>query len=150
VGSSPIKIAMIKVYTGGTFDLFHSGHVNLLKACKKIAGPNGMNIVSLNTDEFIEEYKGRKPICSYEERKTVLEGCKFVDVVIENIGGVDSKPAIEMANPDFIVIGTDWAVKDYYLQMGFTQEWLDQNDITLCYVPYTAGISTTDIKKRLS
>ena len=45
------------VYTGGTFDLFHSGHVNLLKKCKEVAGINGKVIVSLNTDEFIKKAK---------------------------------------------------------------------------------------------
>ena len=47
------------VYTGGTFDLFHSGHVNLLKRCKDIAGSNGKVIVSLNQNDFIKKYKGK-------------------------------------------------------------------------------------------
>ena len=56
------------VYTGGTFDLFHSGHVNLLKRCKDLAGDWGSVVVSLNTDEFIQQYKGKPPVCSTEER----------------------------------------------------------------------------------
>ena len=139
----------IKVYTGGTFDLFHSGHVNLLKRCREIASPDGIVIVSLNTDEFIEEYKGKPPICSYEEREHVLLNSKHVDQVVPNIGGVDSKIAIELAKPNYIVIGSDWAKRDYYKQMGFDQEWLDERDIGLCYVPYTRKISTTAIKKRM-
>ena len=139
----------IKVYTGGTFDLFHSGHVNLLKRCREIASPDGIVIVSLNTDEFIEEYKGKPPICSYEEREHVLLNSKHVDKVVPNVGGVDSKIAIELAKPNYIVIGSDWAKRDYYKQMGFDQEWLDERDIGLCYVPYTREISTTAIKKRM-
>ena len=139
----------IKVYTGGTFDLFHSGHVNLLKRCREIASPDGIVIVSLNTDEFIEEYKGKPPICSYEEREHVLLNSKHVDQVVPNSGGVDSKIAIELAKPNYIVIGSDWAKRDYYKQMGFDQEWLDERDIGLCYVPYTRKISTTAIKKRM-
>ena len=138
-----------KVYTGGTFDLFHSGHVNLLKRCSEVAN-GGKVIVSLNTDEFIEEYKGKAPVCSYEERKAVLEACMYVDEVIPNYGGVDSKIAIEIVMPNYIVIGSDWAKKDYYSQMGFTQEWLDERGIGLAYVPYTKTISSTDIKKRLN
>jgi glycerol-3-phosphate cytidylyltransferase len=138
-----------RVYTGGTFDLFHSGHVKFLAACKKIAGKDGIVIVSLNTDEFIEEYKGKAPVCSYEERADVILACRYVDEVIPNVGGRDSTKAIELASPNFIVIGTDWAVKDYYGQMGFTQQWLDYKDIQLCYVPYTRDISTTEIKKRM-
>lgn len=140
---------MAVVYTGGTFDLLHAGHVNFLEQCHKIAGYDGVVIVSLNTDEFIEKYKGVAPIMSYEERKKALEGIYFVDAVVENIGGADSKPAIEAADPDFIVIGDDWAKKDYYKQMGFTQEWLDEMDIVLCYVPYYKGVSSTEIKRRV-
>ena len=137
---------MTKLYTGGTFDLFHSGHVNFLKMCKKIADKV---IVSLNTDEFIYEYKKSYPIINYENRRDVLLGCKYVDFVIPNIGGADSKQAITSVNPNFIAIGTDWAKKDYYKQMGFTQQWLDENDITLIYLPYTENISTTEIKKKI-
>lgn len=138
------------VYTGGTFDLPHRGHVNFLKTCKKIAGVGGIVVVSLNTDEFITKYKGKPPIMSFEERKAVLEEFRSVDLVIPNIGGADSKPAITAIMPSFVVIGSDWAKKDYYKQMDFTQEWLDVNGITLIYIPYTEGISTTKIKERLS
>lgn len=137
------------VYTGGTFDLFHSGHVNLLKRCKEIAGEWGNVVVSLNTDEFIEYYKGKPPVCSTEERMAVLEACKYVDQVILNVGGKDSTIAIEIVKPDYIVIGSDWANRDYYSQMGFTQGWLDKRGIGLCYVPYTKTISSTDIKGRM-
>jgi len=51
--------------------------------------------------------------------------------------------------PDYILIGSDWARKDYYTQMGFDQNWLDERGIVLGYVPYTPGISTTNIKGRL-
>jgi hypothetical protein len=69
---------------------------------------------------------------------------------IMNIGGENSKIAIEMINPDYIVIGSDWAKKDYYKQMGFDQFWLDEKGIGLVYVPYTKAISSTEIKKRLN
>ena len=137
------------VYTGGTFDLFHSAHVRFLAACRRLAGPDGEIVVSLNTDAFIEAYKGKPPVMTFAERKAILLGCRYVDQVVANIGGADSKPAIELVMPDLIVIGDDWAKKDYYAQMQFTREWLDQLDIQLVYVPYTLGISTTDLKKRI-
>ena len=138
------------VYTGGTFDLFHSGHVRFLKQCKRIAGADGKVIVSLNTDEFIKDYKGKAPIVAFNERAEVLRACKYVDGVIRNYGNADSKVAISKVRPNFIVIGDDWAKKDYYAQMQFTQEWLDLRDIGLIYVPYTAGVSTTDLKRRIA
>ncbi len=136
---------MFKVYTGGTFDMFHAGHVNFLRQCSML----GQVTVSLNTDEFIERYKGRPPIMSYEERRKVLESCVYVDRIIPNIGGADSKIAILQVNPDVIAIDTGWAVLDYYKQMSFTQEWLDENGFVLVYLPRTQNISTTDIKQRL-
>lgn len=135
----------LNVYTGGTFDLFHSGHVNFLKKCSQL----GFVTVALNTDEFIEAYKGRPPVMSFEQRKAVLEACIYVDAVIANKGGADSKPSILEVNPDIIVIGSDWARKDYYKQMQFDQDWLDQHGYGLAYIPYTNEISTTMLKQRI-
>ena len=134
------------LYTGGTFDVFHYGHMNFLKQCAKISDKV---IVSLNTDDFITQYKGKPPVMSYDERKRSLEFCKFVNEVIPNVGGADSKPAILQVKPQIVAIGDDWAKRDYYTQMQFTQEWLDENDIVLVYLAYTRGISTTEIKNRI-
>ena len=139
----------LKVYTGGTFDLFHAGHVNFLKRCHEIAGIAGQVIVSLNTDSFIKEYKNKQPVCNDQERYDVVSSCKYVDQVIWNSGGTDSKPAILSVQPDVIAIGSDWALKDYYKQMDFEQSWLDKLNISLIYIPYTQGISSTEIKARL-
>lgn len=136
------------VYTGGTFDLFHAGHVDLLEYCRWMAGIHGRVVVALNTDEFIEKYKGNRPIMSYQEREAVIKSCRYVDEVIPNEGGVDSRPTILKVNPNFLVIGSDWAKKDYYKQMGFTQDWLDEHGIVLCYIPRMRNLSTTKIKGR--
>jgi cytidyltransferase-like protein len=139
----------LKVYTGGTFDLFHAGHVNFLKRCHEIAGIAGQVIVSLNTDSFIQEYKTKPPVCNDQERYDVISSCKYVDQVVWNSGCTDSKPTILSVQPDVIAIGSDWARKDYYKQMQFTQDWLDKLNISLIYIPYTQGISSTEIKARL-
>ena len=136
-------------YTGGSFEILHFGHINFLRQCKAIVGKKGKVVVSLNTDEFIESYKGVKPTFNYTERKTLLEQSEYVDEVIPNVGGADSKPAILQVKPNFLVIGSDWTSKDYYAQMQFTQEWLDKQGIVLIYVPYTTIISTSEIKRRL-
>jgi glycerol-3-phosphate cytidylyltransferase len=133
------------VYTGGTFDLFHSGHARFLQRCAEL----GPVVVSLNTDEFIEEYKGKPPVISYADREAVLLSCRYVDRVVPNTGGTDSKPAIEEVWPEILAIGTDWARRDYYAQMGFDQDWLDERGIALIYIPYTQGISSTAIKERM-
>jgi glycerol-3-phosphate cytidylyltransferase len=138
------------VYTGGTFDLFHSGHVNLLRRCKEIAGENGTVVVSLNLDDFVYKFKNKYPVCNYQEREAVLLSCQYVDMVVPNISGADSKPSIQSINPNYIVVGSDWAKKDYYSQMQFTQDWLDERGIGLVYVPYSKEISSTEIKGRMS
>ena len=140
----------LKVYTGGTFDLFHSGHVNFLKRCQQIAGVDGQVVVALNTDEFIYDYKKKKPVLSFDQRKDVLESCRYVSEVVVNVGGSDSKKTIEMVEwVDVIAIGSDWARKDYYAQMEFDQDWLDERQISLIYIPYTKGISSTLIKQKI-
>jgi len=136
------------VYTGGTFDLFHSGHSRLLERCKKAVGNNGYLVVSVNTDEFCSQYK-ETPICSLAERMEVVSSCKWVDKVIVNSGGADSKPAIIEAKANLVIVGSDWQSKDYYKQMGFTQEWLDERNIGVMFIPYTEDISTTIIKSRI-
>ena len=137
---------MKTLYTGGTFDLFHFGHVHFLSQCRVLAD---RVVVSLNTDSFILQYKKESPILSFDERKKSLLASGLVDEVVVNTGGSDSKPAILEVNPDIICIGDDWAKKDYYGQMSFTQDWLDKQGIVLCYVPYLKCISTTEIKKRI-
>jgi glycerol-3-phosphate cytidylyltransferase-like family protein len=119
--------------------------VEFLRRCAEL----GSVTVSLNEDEFIEKYKGKRPVISYQERKDVLLGCRWVDRVIPNVGGVDSRIAIIFSNPDLVVIGSDWARRNYYAQMGFDQDWLDERGIGLVYIPYTQGISSTAIKERL-
>jgi len=135
------------LYTGGTFDLFHAGHVNFLRMCTQLADEV---VVSLNTDEFIQDYKGFTPFHTFEQRREILLACKYVDRVVSNTGGQDSTQSIENVAPHIIAIGTDWAAKDYYAQMGFSQEWLDIRNIILVYLPYTANISSTLIKEKIS
>ena len=136
----------LTVYTGGTFDLIHSGHINFLEQCAQY----GQVIVSLNTDEFITAYKGKPPVMTFNERLRVLESIRFVQGIVANTGGADSKETILDVMPDVIAVGSDWARRDYYKQMMFTQDWLDEHNIHLLYIPYTEGISTTELKRRVN
>jgi glycerol-3-phosphate cytidylyltransferase len=135
----------VSIYTGGTFDLYHAGHARFLARCAEL----GEVTVSLNTDQFILDYKGKPPVISYADRAEVLLSTRSVSRVIPNTGGSDSTIAIESVMPDIIAIGTDWARRDYYKQMGFDQDWLDDRGIALIYIPYTQGISSTAVKERI-
>lgn len=134
----------MRVYTGGTYDLFHAGHVEFLRRARAL----GSHLtVSLNTDEFCAEFK-RTPVCTYFERKIVLEACRYVDAVVKNTGGSNSKPAIRRARPDIIAAGSDWG-EAIYAQWGVTREWLDGRGIAVIFLPYTPGVSTSDIIERV-
>ena len=133
------------VYVGATFDTFHAGHVDLLESASAL----GHVVVALNTDEFVEKFKGKRPINTYEERRDVLLGCRYVDEVMPNEGGSDSKPTILKVQPDYIVVGTDWLRRDYCSQMKFTPDWLEEHCIALVYIPRTRKLSSTEIKERI-
>lgn len=133
----------VRCYVGGTFDLFHPGHVELLKRCNRL----GEVWVSLNTDEFAARYK-RPTIMTLEERTVMLGACRYVTQVVVNEGDEDSKPAILGVRPRYIVHGTDWQGFDLMRQMGLTVDFLKEHGIGLVYQPYTEGISSSDIIKR--
>lgn len=135
------------VYTGGTFDLFHKGHVNLLHQCRELAG-TGTVTVGLNTDEFAATYK-RPPVCTLQERFAVVEACRYVDTVLVNWDGADSRRIVDKVQPDFVVVGDDWQTRDYNKQMGWDDAWLRDRDISIVYVPYTQEISTSSIITRI-
>lgn len=137
------------MYSGGTFDLFHAGHAYLLQQCRKLAGPDGKVVVALHTCAFVAAYKGKAPVGSYADRESVLLSCRHVDEVIRNAYGADSKPTIEAVRPDIIAIGIDWASRDYYAQMQFSQQWLDDRGISLVYLPHPRPLSTSEIKNRI-
>jgi glycerol-3-phosphate cytidylyltransferase len=146
---------MSLVYVGGTFDLFHMGHVELLREAQTLAyiheaAPfSGKVIVALNSDEFVEQYKGKRPVCSYEERRAVLESVRYVDRVIPNAGGSDSRPAILSVRPDYLCVGSDWTRDAYLTQMGITDEWLVEQQIRVHIIPRTTGCSSSNLRARL-
>ena len=136
------------VYVGGTFDMFHYGHMSFLRECQKY----GPVIVSLNTDEFAERYK-RKPIMTIGERMEALNGCKYVDDVCINVGDENSGKTIDLISDRqiaYIAHGDDWFGPDLLDQLGVDDQWLSDRAIKMLYVPYTKGISTSDIIGRIN
>lgn len=133
-----------RAYIGGTFDLLHPGHINLFRAAKEIAETV---IVSLNRDEFASRYK-RPPVMNLEERIVMVGSCRYVDEVVINEGDEDSKVAIAKCRPDVILHGDDWTGESLMKQMSLTPEFLSEYGITMDYLPYTKGVSSTEILKR--
>lgn len=129
------------VLTMGTFDTPHMGHAILLKECERY----GENVVvGVNSDEFVESYKGRRPLYEYAERANLIESLGYVVVKNSSAG----RELIEEIQPDVIAIGSDWARKDYYSQIDVDQDFLDANRIALVYIPRVGSLSSTELKAR--
>lgn len=140
---------MARILTLGSFDLLHSGHLELFETCRRIVGDDGTVIVSVNTSKFIEEYKGRPPVQTTEERVAMVRANRHVDQVFE-LDSQDAKPVIQLARPDFIIIGSDWCPpRDYHAQLMVTPEWLEERNIALLYQYRSGKYSTTSLKERV-
>lgn len=133
-------------YIGGTFDLFHVGHVKLFQTTKKDCGHV---VVSVNTDEFNYRYKGHYPIIPRDQRIDMLRACRYVDQVIVNVGDEDSKPAILSIMPDFIVHGTDMSRETLMRQMNITDNFLEEYNIELRFYPYSEKVNTSAIREEI-
>lgn len=123
------------VLTYGTFDLFHPGHVQLLKRARELGT---RLVVGLSTDEF-NALKGKKSVMSFEDRKVVLEACRYVDEVFtEDDWDQKAHDAVRMG-ADVFVIGDDWAGK-----FDFMAE-----HCRVVYLARTPDVSSTEIKQRM-
>jgi len=127
-------------FVQGTFDMFHTGHYNLLVRAKELCNTL---IVGVNTDKLVEEYKNKKTIVPYEERMEIVDGVKLVDQVI----GMSDRNKIKAArNIGFnaLIMGSDWKGTEFY---NIMQEELEKMGIDIVYLPYTKGISSTKLRK---
>lgn len=139
----------MNIITLGTFDILHYGHIRLFKKCKELS-VGGIFAIGLNTDEFVQKFKKRKPVMSWEERRLSIEELGMADLIFPNDQpNGTARGVILDSKADIIVIGSDWARKDYVGQLGLDWDWLDQHNIGICYLNYTGGISTTEIKRRI-
>jgi len=137
-----------RILTVGSFDTPHLGHYSLMRQIKDLF-PFSYLMVGVNRDDFIKQFKGKKPVLSYKERVKIISQIELVDEVFPNEGGADSKILIKKVNPNVIAIGSDWLRKDYLKQMGFTAEWLESKAIALIYIPRFLNVSTTLIKSMI-
>lgn len=124
------------VITYGTFDLLHYGHINLLRRAKELGD---YLIVGLSSDEF-NAIKGKTSFFKYDERKTLLEALKYVDLVIEEKNWEQKITDIHKYGVDIFVMGDDWKGKFDYLQ---------KEGVEVIYLSRTPEISTTKIKQEL-
>jgi len=137
---------MSRIYVGGTFDCFHPGHVNLFKSAKNIADEV---IVAVNSDEFFKFYKKKSTVMTEQERLFMVSSCKYVDECFIMESYEKQPEYILQYKVDYILHGDDWVGDSLIKQLNISQEFLDQHNIQMKYVPYTKGVSTTNIKGRI-
>ena len=129
---------MKKVITYGTFDLLHYGHINLLRKAKSLGD---YLIVGLSTDEFNNKDKNKECYFDYENRKSLLDAVRYVDLVIPEKNWEQKISDIQKYNVDVFLIGDDWKGKfDYLKDFG----------VEVVYLPRTKEISTSKIKDDLN
>ena len=129
---------MKKVITYGTFDLLHYGHINILRKAKSLGD---YLIVGLSTDEFNNKDKNKECYFDYENRKSLLDAVRYVDLVIPEKNWEQKISDIQKYNVDVFVIGDDWEGKfDYLKDFG----------VEVVYLPRTKEISTSKIKDDLN
>lgn len=129
------------IYTAGTFDLFHFGHLNILLRAKKLGSKL---IVGVSTDRLISLYKSIKPTIKYEDRVAVVKALKCVDQVIKQDSFFDIEQ-LKKYKIDIIVLGDDWRNKSF----PELEKCLKELNIEMIYVPYTKRLSTSSIKEKI-
>lgn len=124
------------VITYGTFDLFHIGHLNILK---RLSDLGDRLIVGVSTDEF-NAIKGKRPIVPFEQRLEIVQSIRYVDTAIPEDRWSQKREDIDTYNIDVFGMGADWE--------GKFDELKDK--VKVVYLPRTSGISTTEMKRVLS
>lgn len=124
------------VLTYGTFDLFHIGHLNILKRLSELGD---RLIVGVSTDEF-NAIKGKKPVVPFEQRIEIVRALSCVDMAIPESNWAQKREDIEKYSVDVFGIGEDWKGKFDDLE----------DKVEVVYLPRTSGISTTEMKRVLS
>lgn len=132
---------MIIGYTAGVFDLFHIGHLNLLKNAK---GMCDKLIVGVTTDELVQ-YKGKKPVIPFVDRIEIVRNIKFVDGVVAQ-EDMDKLTMCQKLKADLLFVGDDWYKTEKW--ENYEREF-NEAGVKIVYFPYTKGISSTQITKAL-
>jgi glycerol-3-phosphate cytidylyltransferase len=132
---------MVIGYTTGVFDLFHIGHLNLLKNAK---GMCDRLVVGVTVDELVQ-YKGKNALIPFEDRIEIVRSCKYVDAAIPQYD-MDKLKVCKALKASVLFVGDDWYGTDKWKQY---EEEFEKEGIKIVYFPYTRGVSSTQITNTL-
>lgn len=126
---------MVIGYTTGVFDLFHVGHVNVLRNAKAMCD---RLIVGVTVDELVS-YKGKKAVIPFEERIDIIRSCRYVDIAVPQ-NNMDKVDAFNRYKFDIMFVGDDWYKSDKWKE--FDHQFKEKN-VRVIYFPYTKSTSST-------
>lgn len=129
-------------YTTGVFDLFHIGHLNILRRAKEQCD---YLIVGVSTDSLVETYKNKKTIIPFDERVAIVKAIRYVDEVVPQTS-MDKLLAWEKLHFDVLFHGSDWKGSSMYDEV---EEKLKNVGVDMVFLPHTTGTSSTLISERL-
>lgn len=132
---------MIIGYTTGVYDLFHIGHLNLLKNAK---GMCDKLIVGVTVDELVA-YKGKKALIPFEDRIEVVRSCKYVDAAVPQYD-MNKLAACKKLGASYLFVGDDWYGTEKWRE--YERQFADEG-IKIVYFPYTQGVSSSQIRRVL-
>ncbi len=132
---------MIIGYTAGVYDLFHIGHLNLLKNAK---GMCDKLVVGVTTDELVA-YKGKNALIPFEDRIEIVRSIKYVDAVVPQ-ADMDKLTMCKKIGAQFLFVGDDWYKTEKWNEY---EKEFNENGIKIIYFPYTKGVSSTIISDAL-
>ena len=128
-------------YTTGVYDLFHIGHLNLLKNAK---GMCDKLIVGVTVDELVA-YKGKQAMIPFEDRIEIVRSIKYVDAAVPQYD-MDKLAACKKLGATYLFVGDDWYATDKWQEY---EKEFEKEGIKIVYFPYTKGISSTRISEAL-
>ena len=131
---------MTIVYTVGTFDLLHVGHLALLEKCKLLGDVLAVGVAA---DEVVHSYKPRVPVIPLDQRMRMLASMACVDIVIP-YHELDYVQGCQEVNADIFVIGEDWGDKPHNIAV---ENYLREEGKQIIQVRYSRDTSSTKIKQ---
>ncbi len=128
---------MVIGYTTGVYDLFHVGHLNLLRNAK---GMCDRLVVGVTVDELVS-YKGKQAVIPFEERIEMVRACRYVDAAVPQYD-MDKLTACKKLGASYLFVGDDWYETEKWQE--YEKEFAEEG-IKIVYFPYTKEVSSTRI-----
>ena len=129
---------MIVGYTTGVYDMFHIGHLNVIRRAKEQCD---YLIVGVSTDELVQKEKGKTPVIPYEERVQIVESIKYVDQVVPQYNK-NKLAAWEKYGFKKMFVGSDWRGTP---QWEMIEEQFAPLNVEIIYLPHTDGVTSTEL-----